>query len=144
VLRVSTLYADTSVTTAAYYTRYLVQADGEQPGHWTGRQAALLGLSGEVTSEDLQALLEGRDPHTGMSLGSPFVNRVTSSGRVLRAVAGFDATLLARYDPDGGPFVTPARLPTPRGLVPPSRCDARRIHISQFASSAASVRATTS
>jgi conjugative relaxase-like TrwC/TraI family protein len=93
VLRVSTLYADTSVTTAAYYTRYLTQADGEQPGQWTGRQAALLGLSGEVTTEDLQALLEGRDPRTGMSLGSPFVNRVTSSGRLVRAVAGFDATL---------------------------------------------------
>jgi conjugative relaxase-like TrwC/TraI family protein len=95
VLRVSTLYADTSVTTAAYYTRYLTQADGEQAGHWTGRQAALLGLSGEVTTEDLQALLEGRDPNSGTSLGSPFVNRVTSSGRVVRAVAGFDATLSA-------------------------------------------------
>ena len=95
MLRVSTLYADTSVTTAAYYTRYLTQADGEQPGHWTGRQAALLGLTGEVTTEDLQALLEGRDPNSGTSLGSPFVNRVTSSGRVVRAVAGFDATLSA-------------------------------------------------
>ena len=95
VLRVSTLYADTSVSTAAYYTRYLTQADGEQPGHWTGRQAALLGLSGEVTTEDLQALLEGRDPNSGTPLGSPFVNRVTSSGRVVRAVAGFDATLSA-------------------------------------------------
>jgi conjugative relaxase-like TrwC/TraI family protein len=92
---VSTLYADTSVTTAAYYTRYLTQAEGEQAGHWTGRQAALLGLSGEVTTADLQALLEGRDPRSGVSLGSPFVNRVTSSGRVVRAVAGFDATLSA-------------------------------------------------
>lgn len=52
MLRVSTLYADTSVATAAYYTRYLTQADGEQPGHWTGRQAALLGLIGEVTTEE--------------------------------------------------------------------------------------------
>ena len=93
--RVSTLYADTSVTTAAYYTRYLTQADGEEPGRWTGRQAALLGLTGEVTTEDLQALLEGRGPGSGVSLGSPFVNRVTSSGRVVRAVAGFDATLSA-------------------------------------------------
>ena len=95
MLRVSTLYADTSVTTAAYYTRYLTQADGEEPGHWTGRQAALLGLTGEVTTEDLRALLEGRDPNSGTPLGSPFVNRVTSSGRVVRAVAGFDATLSA-------------------------------------------------
>ena len=95
MLRVSTLYADTSVATAAYYTRYLTQADGEQPGHWTGRQAALLGLTGEVTTKDLQALLEGRDPNSGTLLGSPFVNRVTSSGRRVRAVAGFDATLSA-------------------------------------------------
>jgi conjugative relaxase-like TrwC/TraI family protein len=92
---VSTLYADTSASTAAYYTRYLTQADGEQPGQWTGRQAGLLGLSREVTTEDLQALLEGRDPNSGTPLGSPFVNRVTSSGRVVRAVAGFDATLSA-------------------------------------------------
>ena len=95
MLRVSTPYADTSASTAAYYTRYLTQADDEQPGRWTGRQAALLGLSGEVTTEDLQALLEGRDPNSGTPLGSPFVNRVTSSGRVVRAVAGFDATLSA-------------------------------------------------
>ena len=63
--RVSTLYADTSVATAAYYTQYLTQADGEQPGHWTGRQASLLGLTGEVTTEDLQTLPEGRVTHTG-------------------------------------------------------------------------------
>ena len=87
MLRVSTLYADTSVTTAAYYTRYLTQADGEQPGRWTGRQAGVLGLSGEVTTEELQALLEGGDPHTGVSVGAPFVNRETTSGRLERAVA---------------------------------------------------------
>ena len=32
VLRVTTLYAATASTTALYYTRYLTQADGEQPG----------------------------------------------------------------------------------------------------------------
>jgi hypothetical protein len=67
---VSTLYADTSVTTAAYSTRYLTQADGEQPGQWTGRQAALLGLTGEVTTKDLQALLEPRSRSSARSASS--------------------------------------------------------------------------
>ena len=32
MLRVTTLYAHTAAATAAYYTRYLTHADGEQPG----------------------------------------------------------------------------------------------------------------
>ena len=95
VLRVTTLFACTAASTAEYYTRYLTEADGEQPGVWTGRQAELLDLAGEVTTDDLQALLEGRDPMTGTVLGSPFVDRVHKSGKVVRAVAGFDATLSA-------------------------------------------------
>ena len=95
MMRVTTLYASTASATAQYYTRYLTQADGEQPGQWAGRQAGLLGLAGEVTTEQLEALLEGRDPISGTSLGNPLVDRVTSSGKVVRAVAGFDATLSA-------------------------------------------------
>ena len=56
-----------------------------------GSEAALLGLTGEVTTEDLQALL-GRDPQSNI-VASPFVKSVTSSGTAVRAVAGFDATL---------------------------------------------------
>jgi len=95
MLRVTTLYACSAASTAQYYTRYLTQADGEQPGQWTGRQADLLGLAGEVTTDQLQALLEGRDPNSGSRLGNPLVDRVTASGRVVHAVAGFDATLSA-------------------------------------------------
>jgi conjugative relaxase-like TrwC/TraI family protein len=95
MLRVTTLYAHTATATAQYYTRYLTDADGEQPGRWTGRQAHLLGLAGEVTTEQLEALLEGRDPTTGSRLGYPLVDRVTTSGKVVHAVAGFDATLSA-------------------------------------------------
>ena len=95
MLRVTTLYASTAAATAQYYTRYLTQADGEQPGRWTGHQADLLGLSGDVTTEQLEALLEGRDPIAGTPLGMPLVDRYTSSGKVVRAVAGFDATLSA-------------------------------------------------
>ena len=95
MLRVTTLYASTAAATARYYTRYLTQADGELPGRWTGRQADLLGLSGEVTTEALETLLEGRDPTSGSPLGYPLLDRVTKSGKVVRAVAGFDATFSA-------------------------------------------------
>jgi hypothetical protein len=49
MLRVTTLYASSAVATAAYYTRYLAGAPGEQPGVWCGEQAAALGLSGRVS-----------------------------------------------------------------------------------------------
>ena len=64
MLRVTTLYASSAVATAAYYTRYLAQAPGEEPGVWSGQQAADLGLDGHVDADALQSLLEGRDPQT--------------------------------------------------------------------------------
>ncbi len=94
MLRVTTLYASSATATAAYYTRYLV-APGEQPGVWSGEQATALGLTGRVTPDELQALLEGRDPTSGMSLGNLLVDRTLADGRVIRAVAGFDATFSA-------------------------------------------------
>ena len=48
MLRVTTLYASSAAATAAYYTHYLAQAPGEEPGVWSGRQAAELGLAGRV------------------------------------------------------------------------------------------------
>ena len=48
-----------------------------------------------VRRDDLQALLEGRDPISGTRLGYPLVDRVTADGRVVHAVAGFDATFSA-------------------------------------------------
>lgn len=95
MMRVTTLYAGTAATTAGYYTRYLTEASGELPGQWLGEQADRLGLTGEVTTETLEALLSGLDPVTGRPLGQPLVDRVTSNGKVIRAVAGFDATLSA-------------------------------------------------
>jgi conjugative relaxase-like TrwC/TraI family protein len=89
------LYASSAAATAQYYTRYLTKADGELPGRWTGNQAGLLGLSGEVTTEQLEALLEGRDPISGTRLGYPLIDRVEKSGKLRRAVAGFDATFSA-------------------------------------------------
>ena len=92
MLRVTTLYAAAAAATAAYYTQYLTAAPGEVPGVWAGRQAAGLGLSGEVDAATLQTLLEGRDPRSGTPLGRSLVD--LPDARV-RAVAGFDATFSA-------------------------------------------------
>ena len=62
---------------------------------WTGRQAVPLGLSGEVTVEALQALLEGRDPMSGSRLGYELKDRTLANGKLVRAVTGFDATFSA-------------------------------------------------
>ena len=54
MLRVTTLYAASATATARYYTRYLAQAPGEEPGRWMGRQAEELGLSGEVDGDAME------------------------------------------------------------------------------------------
>lgn len=95
MLRVTTLYASSAEATAGYYAQYLTQAPGEEPGVWSGTQAAQLGLAGEVGVEALQAVLEGRDPATGTRLGMPLTDRYRTDGSVIRAVAGFDATFSA-------------------------------------------------
>ena len=62
---------------------------------WCGDQAIGLGLSGGVAADDLRTLLEGRDPASGTPLGNLLVDRTMANGRVVRAVAGFDATFSA-------------------------------------------------
>ena len=47
------------------------------------------------TVDALEALLSGRDPTTGTPLGRELLDRYTTDGRVVRAVAGFDATFSA-------------------------------------------------
>ena len=94
-MRVTTLYASSAASSAAYYTKYLTAAPGEVPGVWLGAQADGLGLVGNVEGEQLQALLAGLDPVTGRSLGRALTDRTTSDGRVVKAVAGFDATVSA-------------------------------------------------
>jgi conjugative relaxase-like TrwC/TraI family protein len=94
-MRVTTLYAATASTTARYYTRYLTDGPGDSPGVWLGHQAAGSGLSGAVSTDALEALLSGHEPATGAVLGRPFLDRITRQGKVVRAVAGFDATVSA-------------------------------------------------
>ena len=95
MIRVTTLYASGAGVSAAYYTGYLTQADGERPGVWAGSQAPGLGLSGEVTTEALEALLSGHHPTTGVQLGCVLADRVDRHGNTIKAVAGYDATLSA-------------------------------------------------
>ena len=94
-MRVTTLYASSAASSAAYYTKYLTQAPGEVAGVWMGSQAEALGLAGTVEGEQLQALLAGLDPVSGRGLGRALTDRTTADGRVVKAVAGFDATLSA-------------------------------------------------
>jgi conjugative relaxase-like TrwC/TraI family protein len=76
--------------TAIYYLEAIANdrddyyvASGEVPGRWLGSGSVLLGLDGEVTPEDLRAILDGLDPRTG----EPLVG--------YRKNAGFDLTLSA-------------------------------------------------
>jgi conjugative relaxase-like TrwC/TraI family protein len=95
MLRVTTLHASSAAATARYYAEYLTAAPGEVPGAWVGRQADGLGLTGEVTVEQLESLLSGHDPVSGAQLGSALADRPTQNGGVVRAVSGFDATFSA-------------------------------------------------
>jgi conjugative relaxase-like TrwC/TraI family protein len=95
VLRVTTLYASSAQDSARYYTRYLAQDGPEAEGVWLGRQAHALGLDGAVATGDLEALLSGHDPSTGVQLGRTLVDRIGPKGKLIRAVAGFDATFSA-------------------------------------------------
>jgi conjugative relaxase-like TrwC/TraI family protein len=95
VLRVTTIHTNSAHHSARYYTRYLADEGPEGEGVWLGRQAEALGLAGPVSTEDLEALLCGRDPVTGTRLGTELVDRVDAKGRLIRAVGGFDATFSA-------------------------------------------------
>jgi conjugative relaxase-like TrwC/TraI family protein len=95
MLRVRTIYAHSAGAAVDYYTRYLTEAPGEIPGKWHGQQATGLGLAGDVTAGDLLAIFEGRDPRSGTPLGRALVDRQLANGTIVKAVAGFDATLSA-------------------------------------------------
>jgi conjugative relaxase-like TrwC/TraI family protein len=95
VLRVTTIHANTAGASARYYTRYLADDGPDAEGYWLGRQARGLGLSGTVSTDDLEALLSGHDPATGTRLGRALVDRCDTKGRLIPAVAGFDGTFSA-------------------------------------------------
>jgi conjugative relaxase-like TrwC/TraI family protein len=71
-----------------YSSRHLEHSDyyaeGERVlGHWQGRGAELLGLAGEIRSEDFESLRQGLDPRTGEFLRQrKSADRVTPDGTV--------------------------------------------------------------
>ena len=71
MLRVTTIYATSAGSAAAYYTKYLADSPGEVPGIWTGRQATALGLVGDVSGDDLLALSKAVTPYRGHRLAVP-------------------------------------------------------------------------
>jgi conjugative relaxase-like TrwC/TraI family protein len=83
--------AKLSVGREEYYTRELatdheqyLSGHGESPGRWYGAGATTLGLQGEASPAEFQAMFEGRHPDTGELLGRPH-------GR--NAVPAFDVVL---------------------------------------------------
>ena len=96
MMRVTTLYAGSAAATARYYTRYLTEAPGELPGEW-------LGAAGGRARADAARCRPRRwscccpvaTRSSGSTLGYPLRDRTLADGRVVRAVAGFDATLSA-------------------------------------------------
>ncbi len=104
VMRVTTLKASTAAGLDGLLTYYAGLAEDRQrpgpgrgpvdyyldpnepPGRWRGAGLEGLGVSGEVTGEQLRAVLEGHHPVTGEQLGRAFGD---SSAR------GFDATFSA-------------------------------------------------
>src|SRR5712691_8614232 len=69
-----------------YAQRHLQQSDYYDQnrtveGKWHGRGAELLGLKGEVTSEDFEAVRQGLDPQTGEFLRQRHgADRIASNG----------------------------------------------------------------
>jgi TrwC relaxase len=69
-----------------YAQRHLQQSDYYDQnrtveGRWCGRGAELLGLKGEVTSEDFEAVRQGLDPQTGEFLRQRHsADRIASNG----------------------------------------------------------------
>jgi hypothetical protein len=66
--------AKLSVGREEYYTRELatdheqyLSGHGESPGRWYGASANALGLEGEASLAEFEALFEGRDPTTGVA-----------------------------------------------------------------------------
>ncbi|MDQ1248939.1 MAG: hypothetical protein QG597_3313, partial [Actinomycetota bacterium] len=86
-------------TSASYYTdgdggsgmeSYYLDAvtEGEPAGRWVGRGAALLGLSGTVSAEDMETLFEDFvNPADGTSVGTRPANRAKAKALLEAAVA---------------------------------------------------------
>jgi conjugative relaxase-like TrwC/TraI family protein len=107
--------AKLSVGREEYYTRELatdheayLSGHGESPGRWYGAGATALGLEGEASVAEFQAMFEGRDPTTGELLGRQHGrNAVPAFDVVLRPTKGV-SILYGLGDPATGRAVLAA------------------------------------
>jgi conjugative relaxase-like TrwC/TraI family protein len=107
--------AKLSVGREEYYTRELatdheqyLSGHGESPGRWYGAAARTLGLQGEASVAEFQAMFEGRDPTTGELLGRPYGrNAVPAFDLVLRPTKSV-SILYGLADPETGRVVLQA------------------------------------
>lgn len=85
MLSISTVKGAASGPMAKYYTKEYTQGTGEmkqdiqharERSRWYGDGAEARGLQGPVEHEDLQAVLEGKDPKTGQMMFDPAQNQL--------------------------------------------------------------------
>jgi conjugative relaxase-like TrwC/TraI family protein len=107
--------AKLSIGREEYYTRELatdheqyLSGHGESPGRWYGAGATTLGLQGEASVAEFQAMFEGRDPTTTELLGRPHGrNAVPAFDVVLRPTKSV-SVLYGLGDPETGRSVLAA------------------------------------
>ena len=106
MLSLKKIHASSAGAAAKYFAGYYAEggaeavgdsegaATGEPPGRWHGAGAEKLGLAGNISKADLEAILSGTHPKTGEQLIAPQKDRVTN-GRDLKAIAARDLTFSA-------------------------------------------------
>jgi len=106
VLSLKKIHATSAGAAAKYFAGYYAAVDanavgdsegaatGEPPGRWHGLGAAKLGLDGNISRSDLEAILSGVNPKTGERLLPPQKDRMIR-GRESKAVAARDLTFSA-------------------------------------------------
>jgi len=107
--------AKLSIGREEYYTRELatdheqyLSGHGESPGRWYGAGATTLGLQGEASVAEFEAMFEGRDPTTTELLGRPHGrNAVPAFDVVLRPTKSV-SVLYGLGDPETGRSVLAA------------------------------------
>jgi TrwC relaxase len=107
--------AKLSIGREEYYTRELatdheqyLSGHGESPGRWYGAGATTLGLQGEASVAEFQAMFEGRDPTTTELLGRPHGRNVVPAFDVVLRPTKSVSVLYGLGDPETGRSVLAA------------------------------------
>jgi conjugative relaxase-like TrwC/TraI family protein len=107
--------AKLSVGREEYYIRELatdheayLSGHGESPGRWYGAGASSLGLGGEASVAEFEAMFEGQDPTTGELLGRPHCRNAIPAFDVVLRPAKSVSILYGLSDPATGRAVLAA------------------------------------